>query len=139
MKRQFLFINIFSIIFILGLIGYCGKKEEKTNQTINSFSDPQQVAEVICNKMFDCLMEEAKAMNMPNADIQIKTMKDNCKSAMVKYQEKEVKKEAKDTPSGGPTQEEITACFNAIKDATCEQIKNNQVPACNELNKYTVQ
>ncbi len=138
MKKQNLLTNLFSVIFILGLLGYCGKKEEKKSEIKNPFDDPQQVAEVICNKMFDCVIEQAM-VNMPNVDMQMKTLKENCKTTIIKYQEKEIKKEAKGTSTDSPTQEEISACFNAIKDATCEQIKNNQVPACTALNKYTTQ
>lgn len=136
MKKHNL-INIFIFLTILGLTGECGKKEETSQK--NPFTDPQQMADVICNKMFDCIMQEAKMINLPNGEVQIKTLKENCKSTMIQYIEKQAKKEVKEIPKDGATQEEIVACFNAIKNATCEEIKNNQIQACNELNKYTTQ
>ncbi len=131
--KNYITICLFFILILV--LGFCGKKEEPQKKE----EELQLQYEAICEKMMNCMLETLKAQNFPGSEQQIQKFKQQCKENMVKYSKSETQKEYKEYKDDAKSSEkkvsyeEIKACLNAIKDASCEKIMNNQVVECSKL------
>ncbi|GIX40337.1 MAG: hypothetical protein KatS3mg129_0070 [Leptospiraceae bacterium] len=139
MKTKTIISGLLVSFLLLGL-GYCGNsnrdKEEKVTKE-SYVEDMQNYAKPICEKMMSCMAEEMKK-HMPNVDdAQIEKLKEQCVSNMIKFSKEDIKDIEETKKENLPTREEMQACLDALSNATCDQIRNNQIEACNKLNKYS--
>jgi len=124
--------NILLVLLMMSyiLIGYCGKKDKESEKSMEMI-EREKFAHSICDKMISCMAESMKSQ-LDTIESQKNLLKEQCVKGMLKFT-KEDTKNKQNQEAITISKEDLQQCLNALNNATCEQIIQNQIEACKKL------